>query len=803
MFCLVVALVLSFSFMPASHAASVELRVFDNLANTSFIEYSKTGSDKTHRVRMEQVAFGAWRVLLDLPSGSYKYRFLLDGDIPVSDLSNPDFKREDSGDVFSLLAVNEEEQPYADVDGNGPPPHSISKHSVVVQYENQNAKSVLLAGEFNSWAMDPMRRLGNGVWRTTLQLPEGSYGYKFIVDGEWIFDPNSDERKKVNGVENSLLTVSSDVVAVSPGPEGSPATEDALPVTFRFYAPQVDSMAVVGTFNDWNGSRNPMIRSGDIWECTVSLSEGTYEYKFKSGESWWIDPNNPQNAEGSATGNALLNVRPAKNSATGNTRLIDPDEWIDAGDILLEPATGLHCFQQELIRSYVYVVARDRYGLHIADGTLLQPDSVPIKCDSVWGWSVVMDQAQPLTAMTVYSNTVRMAFRHPLLGEPAEWLREVRGDVAQLIDLDHLENRGPTSPPLGSAWAKAQDIRDSRQPFADVYAINTMTLYGQTNGWSQELMQDIARTYADMSDDYRFYSVGGWAPSVFAARAVVYADLARGEANEDETMAYVLYRIGRPKDAADFLPDSPQTFHGRLTQAAIERKTDELMRLTGSADNYGLTLARGQTSHAPTMKDLSRIQKAYTLRTLARMLSDDQRENLARVYLMASVNLLPQDFAGHLRALEMGSVGAGHRHASQLLELVAETPLWESALRGDPPEFTPQANRQGPTCGITSRTEQQLARSIGEISVLYQEKKRKVLDTTNAAVPEAVRLDLLRDFLNVAWWRNAFFYGLQLSSAQGSQSLNRIMASWKPLQPEMEGFTRFLMRRTMNDYTYS
>lgn len=54
------------------------------------------------------------------------------------------------------------------------------------------AKQVLLAGEFNDWdgKSAPMRRDGDGVWRTTLRLPPGFYHYKFVVDGRWMCRPD-------------------------------------------------------------------------------------------------------------------------------------------------------------------------------------------------------------------------------------------------------------------------------------------------------------------------------------------------------------------------------------------------------------------------------------------------------------------------------------------------------------------------------------------------------------------------------------------------------------------------------------
>ncbi len=55
------------------------------------------------------------------------------------------------------------------------------------------AKQVYIAGDFNAWATDQssMMRRDNGVWKKDLDLPAGSYRYRFVVDGKWVEDPNN------------------------------------------------------------------------------------------------------------------------------------------------------------------------------------------------------------------------------------------------------------------------------------------------------------------------------------------------------------------------------------------------------------------------------------------------------------------------------------------------------------------------------------------------------------------------------------------------------------------------------------
>ncbi len=72
--------------------------------------------------------------------------------------------------------------------------------------------SVFLAGTFNNW--DPKRHQmkdirDTGKFAITLKLPMGEYEYKFVVNGNWIIDPECQ-----NWVRNSLGTLNSVIKVV-------------------------------------------------------------------------------------------------------------------------------------------------------------------------------------------------------------------------------------------------------------------------------------------------------------------------------------------------------------------------------------------------------------------------------------------------------------------------------------------------------------------------------------------------------------------------------------------------------------
>ena len=75
---------------------------------------------------------------------------------------------------------------------------------------DRGAKQVSLSGDFNGWSPNatPMKRDEAGNWETTVELAPGRYQYKFVLDGEWIFDPAAQENVwNQHGSLNSVVEV--------------------------------------------------------------------------------------------------------------------------------------------------------------------------------------------------------------------------------------------------------------------------------------------------------------------------------------------------------------------------------------------------------------------------------------------------------------------------------------------------------------------------------------------------------------------------------------------------------------------
>ncbi|HET6461712.1 MAG TPA: isoamylase early set domain-containing protein [Syntrophales bacterium] len=62
-------------------------------------------------------------------------------------------------------------------------------------------------------------------------------------------------------------------------------------ITFKYYAPEAEAVAVVGTFNGWNSEANPLKKDKEgNWSTVASLYPGNYEYRYIVDGGWRDDP---------------------------------------------------------------------------------------------------------------------------------------------------------------------------------------------------------------------------------------------------------------------------------------------------------------------------------------------------------------------------------------------------------------------------------------------------------------------------------------------------------------------------------
>lgn len=140
----------------------------------------------------------------------------------------------------------------------------------------ENAEKVILSGSFNRWdeQLYKMQKTENG-WMLNLQLIPNYYEYKFIVDGNWIEDPNNPE-KAINEFDeyNSVINIKKEVTFI---------LED-----FK----NAEQIILAGSFNNWSETDYKMTKTANGWKFTTKLSGGKHHYKFIVDGNWELDPNN-------------------------------------------------------------------------------------------------------------------------------------------------------------------------------------------------------------------------------------------------------------------------------------------------------------------------------------------------------------------------------------------------------------------------------------------------------------------------------------------------------------------------------
>lgn len=136
---------------------------------------------------MNKVSDG-WELTLQLNPGEYEYKFIVDGKW-MEDPNNPSKKANEYDGYNSVLNIKV--------------PHTF----ILKGYEN--ASKVILSGDFNDWSENnyQMKKTSEG-WSFTCLLSGGKHHYKFIVDGNWILDPNNTVKEYDNdGNINSVCMI--------------------------------------------------------------------------------------------------------------------------------------------------------------------------------------------------------------------------------------------------------------------------------------------------------------------------------------------------------------------------------------------------------------------------------------------------------------------------------------------------------------------------------------------------------------------------------------------------------------------
>ncbi len=210
-----------------------------------------------------------WSLDMYLREGTHTYKYIADGQWML-DPENKNALPDGEGNVNSVMSKGDT--------------------SIFQLAGFQDAKVVILSGDFNNWntASHIMQKTSMG-WQLPVVLAPGNYAYKFIVDGTRITDPANPITTGFGQEINSVRMIKPNYV-----------------FTLDHYA-GAKEVYISGSFINWAEPGYKMTQVQGIWKIPVYLEPGKYTYKFIVDGTWIIDPDNPQWEQNEfGSGNSVL-----------------------------------------------------------------------------------------------------------------------------------------------------------------------------------------------------------------------------------------------------------------------------------------------------------------------------------------------------------------------------------------------------------------------------------------------------------------------------------------------------------------
>jgi hypothetical protein len=100
-------------------------------------------------------------------------------------------------------------------------------------------------------------------------------------------------------VPPTVTTIAADAATRTTALPASNAPDAPRSVQFVFVAPNAKTVALVGSFNDWDTSATQLRRGqGGVWTAELPLTGGRYTYSFVvDGKRWLADPTAPRSVD--------------------------------------------------------------------------------------------------------------------------------------------------------------------------------------------------------------------------------------------------------------------------------------------------------------------------------------------------------------------------------------------------------------------------------------------------------------------------------------------------------------------------
>lgn len=241
-------------------------------------------------------ADGIYTLTVSIPAGGYQFKFINDntwgGVEGVPAVSQVGF-----GNDNRYFQVTEASNTLYPVPFSGSAMTGMSAVKLMVDMADQTVEETgaHVAGDMFDpvWTPEatPLYNLSNAVYGVTVQVADGDYNYKFLRSNAWGTDESAPDDCGSGG--NRTITVAGDV---EEGPNCFGACGPcAVPTDITFKVDMSQScqdlaagVNLMGTATDWGTGAAMDDSDGDmVYELTVGLQPGDYEFKFRVGEGGW------------------------------------------------------------------------------------------------------------------------------------------------------------------------------------------------------------------------------------------------------------------------------------------------------------------------------------------------------------------------------------------------------------------------------------------------------------------------------------------------------------------------------------
>jgi len=243
-------------------------------------------------------ADGIYTLTVNIPAGGYAYKYINDNDWPgvesvpaVSQIGGNDNR------YFQLTDLGNTLFP---VPFSGSAMAGLNAVKLIVDMADVTVEETgaHVAGDMFDPAWTPeatplfKQNDGNNLWQVVVQVADGDYQYKFLRSNAWGTDESAPDECGDGG--NRTITVAGDM---EDGPNCYGACgpcAESTEITFRVdmslstldYATL--GVNLMGTVTDWgDGAAMSDDDADNVYELTLGLQPGGYEFKFKVGSDDW------------------------------------------------------------------------------------------------------------------------------------------------------------------------------------------------------------------------------------------------------------------------------------------------------------------------------------------------------------------------------------------------------------------------------------------------------------------------------------------------------------------------------------